>query len=190
MRLTLIRSICLALALAVTGCAGTYTTTATVGPDPYGPDLVYAAPGVQVIADYNEPIFYADGFYWRYSGNAWYRSTYYTGGWAFAPPPPVILRINRPYAYVHYRPQGWTPRPYRGPGPRPVPAPARGWSGQPSAPPPRGGWRGAPTPQPAPAPAAVAPRGWGGQPSAPPRPPAAAPPSNRGGGGWRGAPRH
>jgi len=74
------RAAALVLLLFAGGCAGTYTTTAKVG-DPYGPDLVYAAPGVQVIADYNEPIFYSNGFYWRYYGNTWYRSSYYTGGW-------------------------------------------------------------------------------------------------------------
>src|SRR5678815_3573413 len=101
----------LALVLFAGGCAGTYTTTATVG-DPYGPDLVYAAPGVQVIADYNEPIFYSDGYYWRYYGNTWYRSTYYTGGWVYAQPPVAVLRIDRPYAYRYYRPQGWVGRPH------------------------------------------------------------------------------
>src|SRR3954463_7189061 len=83
------------------GYSGTaYATTSS-------PDLAYVAPGVQVIADYDEPIFYSDGYYWRLSGNAWYRSPYYTGGWVYASPPSAILRIERPYAYVHYRPSGW-----------------------------------------------------------------------------------
>ena len=68
------------------------------------------SPGVQVIADYNEPIFYSDGLYWRYSGGTWYRSRYYTGGWAYATPPAAVLRINRPYGYAHYRPSGWAAR--------------------------------------------------------------------------------
>ena len=72
--------------------------------DAYGPDLVTVSPGVQVIADYDEPIFYSDGFYWRYYGGAWYRSNYYTGGWVYARPPVAVLRIDRPYAYRHYRP--------------------------------------------------------------------------------------
>jgi len=100
-----------------TGCAGTYG--ATVTDDGYGPDLVYAAPGVQVIADYDEPIFYSDGLYWRYYGGTWYRSPYYTSGWVVAAPPPAIRRIDRPHAFVHYRPQGWVARQrYAGPGPR------------------------------------------------------------------------
>ena len=47
-----------------TGCAGIgYTVTASG--DLVGPDLVYAAPGVMVIADFDQPIFYADNYYWR-----------------------------------------------------------------------------------------------------------------------------
>jgi len=166
-------------AVAVTGCYATATTA-----DPYGPDLVYAAPGVQVIADYNEPIFYSDGLYWRYYGGAWYRSSYYTGGWVYARPPVAVMRIDRPTAYVHYRPQGWAPRPYRGPQPvaRPQPAPG-GWAGHPAQPAPRA-WSGQPTPQAAPRPGWNQPapkRGW--TPPAPAaRPPA--PPAQRG--GWHG----
>jgi len=90
------------------GCAGSlgYSTSASGGI--YGPDLVYAAPGVQVIADYDEPIFFADNFYWRLDGGTWYRSTSYTGGWGYAPPPPALVRIDRPQRYAHYRPEGWT----------------------------------------------------------------------------------
>jgi hypothetical protein len=102
----------LGAALALTGgCAGWSTSVSTGYRASYSsPDLVYVEPGVQVIADYDEPIFYADNFYWRYSGGSWYRSPYHTGGWSFAVPPPAILRIDRPYAYRHYRPSGWTPR--------------------------------------------------------------------------------
>ena len=64
--------IAMTIALMASGCAVGYTDTY---PDNgYGPDLVYAAPGVQVIADYDEPVFFSDGLYWRYSGGYWYRS--------------------------------------------------------------------------------------------------------------------
>lgn len=98
-----------AAALAAS-CAGTVGYSATVSSDGYGPDLVYAAPGVQVIADYDEPIFYADSLYWRFDGRTWYRSSTYTGGWVYATPPAPVLRIERPHQYVHYRPQGWVAR--------------------------------------------------------------------------------
>ena len=92
------------------GCAGSVGYSAGVSSDGYGPDLVYAAPGVQVIADYDEPIFFSDSYYWRFYGGSWYRSTYYTGGWIYATPPAPVLLIERPHAYVHYRPQGWVAR--------------------------------------------------------------------------------
>jgi hypothetical protein len=149
----IIRASLLMAALALGGCAATVAT----GP---APDLVYVSPGVQVIADYNEPIFYSDGFYWRYYGGTWYRSTYYTGGWVYARPPVAVLRIDRPYSYRYYRPQGWVGHARTYPPPR---AAAPGWRGQPQPAP--GGWRGAPQPGPS--------RG--------------APPPGHGG-GWRGRP--
>ena len=154
--------------LAATSCAGTVTT---VSDDPYGPDLVYAAPGVQVIADYDEPIFFTDGFYWRFYGGGWYRSSRYAGGWVYANPPMAVRRIDRPYAYAHYRPQGWVGRrervgrgpAYREPPGRGAPVRAEPVRGQPAQPPRQ--VMGAPGPRLAPAP----PRPM----AAPPRPSAA-----------------
>jgi hypothetical protein len=72
------------------------------------PDLAYVEPGVQVIADYDEPIFFADGFYWWSVDGAWYRSSYYTGGWVYvATPPLVVMRIREPHRFRHYRPSGY-----------------------------------------------------------------------------------
>jgi len=143
------RSTILAAMLAATLAAG---CAATVSGDAYGPDLVTVSPGVQVIADYDEPIFYSDGFYWRYYGGVWYRSTYYTGGWVYARPPVAVLRVDRPYAYVHYRPAGWAGHPRTAaPGWRGSPQPARAQSGWRGGPPPVAGqpaWRGSAAPAP------------------------------------------
>jgi hypothetical protein len=95
------------------GCVGTGgyyygvdgTFTATVAPD-----LFYVAPGVQVVADYDYPVFYADNYYWRYDNGLWYRSNWYTGGWAYATPPYAVSRIERPYEYRRYRPSGYVSR--------------------------------------------------------------------------------
>jgi hypothetical protein len=106
MRLTL-ASLAVAAACA-TGCYG--TTSASVGyPGGYyaQPDLAYVSPGVSVIADYNEPIFYSDGYYWRNYNGGWYRSGYYTGGWVSAAAPYAIVSIRSPGAYVRYRPNGY-----------------------------------------------------------------------------------
>jgi hypothetical protein len=70
----------------------------------YGaPSMAYVSPGVQVIADYDYPVFYSDGFYWRYDGGLWYRSGFYNRGWGVSYNVPVGVRgIARPDAYVHY----------------------------------------------------------------------------------------
>jgi len=97
------RLLSVVLCAVLAACAGRATVAVT-----HVPDLVYVAPGVHVIADYDEPIFYADGFYWWFYEGAWYRSTYYTGGWTFAASPPiVVVRIGEPYRYRHYRPASY-----------------------------------------------------------------------------------
>ncbi len=63
-----------------------------------------------MIADYDEPIFYSDGYYWWNYGGGWYRSQYYTGGWAEANAPIAVVRIGEPIRYRHYRPRGYTAR--------------------------------------------------------------------------------
>lgn len=90
-------------ALAIAGCysdAGVgYTATYST------PSLAYVAPGVQVVADYDYPVFFSDGFYWQYSGGYWYRSPYWNRGWVAAYDVPYAVRgINRPWAYTHYHP--------------------------------------------------------------------------------------
>jgi hypothetical protein len=68
------------------------------------PELVYINTEVQVIANYGEPIFYKDYYYWRYDGGVWYRSPRHTSGWVRIEVVPVaIRRIERPTAYIHYR---------------------------------------------------------------------------------------
>jgi len=71
------------------------------------PELVYVSPGVQVIADYDYPVFYSSGVYWRYDGGVWYRSRTYRSGWVVTRDVPVaVRRIDRPSRYVHVRGHG------------------------------------------------------------------------------------
>jgi hypothetical protein len=146
---------CAALAVALGACEATVSGEA-YGP---GPNLEYVGPGVQVVADYDQPVFYSGGSYWLYSGDAWYRSPYYNGGWVYAAPPAAILSIRQPYAYVHYRSQGYRGG-YAG---RAQAQPNTGWrGGYATTPPPRtatGGWRGAPAAAPPPRPAFARPSG-------------------------------
>jgi hypothetical protein len=85
------------------GCAGSgqFTASATM------PELVVISPGVQVIADYDEPIFYSERYYWRNQGGFWYRSSSHNRGWARVSVAPVAIRsIERPSAYIRYRASG------------------------------------------------------------------------------------
>jgi hypothetical protein len=108
MRITIASGL-FALALGLgAGCSGVgYRGTVEVSAS--APDLAYVAPGVHVIADYDEPIFYANGYYWWFYDGVWYRSPTYTGGWVYVSAPPTgIARIYEPHRYRHYRPQGYT----------------------------------------------------------------------------------
>jgi len=98
--------ILLSLALAA-GCVAT-EYRGSVAVTAATPDLVAVAPGVQLIANYDEPIFFADSFYWWFFDGAWYRSTSYMGGWVYiGAPPTVIVRIHEPHRYRFYRPPGY-----------------------------------------------------------------------------------
>lgn len=84
-----------------------------------GPELAYVSPGVQVVADYDYPVFYADNFYWRYTDGVWYRSPVWYGGWiSVSTVPYAVAHVDRPWVYTHYRPyygRGYygRPSPYR-----------------------------------------------------------------------------
>ena len=94
-----------------------------------GPALVEVSPGVQVIADYDYPVFYSGGLYWRQTGGVWYSSNVYSGGWAVNYNVPYGVRgIREPGMYAHYRAGGGGG--YRG-----------GYAGRPS-PTYRGGYNG------------------------------------------------
>ncbi|MEO8701645.1 MAG: hypothetical protein ABI867_16485 [Kofleriaceae bacterium] len=107
------RTVLLTLAIGslIGGCAGEVIATSPgVTVVASTPDLVEVSPGVRVIADYDEPIFFVDGFYWwRYDG-VWYRSSIYTGGWQYIASPPTVIIGLRPPMYRHYRPHGYVVR--------------------------------------------------------------------------------
>ncbi len=93
----------LGLSLAAGGCV----VRGGVGYESPGyyqePTLVAVQPGVWVIADYNEPVFYSDNYYWAYRGGYWYRSSIYTGGWVRVHAVPHRIRgIRHPHSYAHY----------------------------------------------------------------------------------------
>ena len=76
------------------------------------PSMYYVSDGVSVVAYSDYPVFYSDGYYWRYDNGLWYSSAYYGGGWAVSYNVPYRVRtIDRPYRYARYQPGRWS-RPY------------------------------------------------------------------------------
>jgi len=95
--------ITLGLAFAASGCvvrgSAGFHSTAYVRPA-----TVQISPGVYVVEDYHEPVFYSDGFYWRYYGGVWYRSGYHNHGWVrYRHVPRGVAHIHNPSVYVRYR---------------------------------------------------------------------------------------
>jgi hypothetical protein len=69
------------------------------------PVLVEVSPGVQVVPDYDQEVFFVRGWYWHRSGPNWYRTRDHRGGWVVAHErevPRGLLRIP-PGRYRHYR---------------------------------------------------------------------------------------
>jgi hypothetical protein len=115
----------LASLLFVTACAGTATYSASGSVST--PELVEVEPGVQVVYDADEPIFYSDNYYWRNDGGRWYRSSYHNRGWVAYEAPQRVRTINQPQRYRHYKPAGYQPR-----SSRPAAAPYRPAPSQPA----------------------------------------------------------
>jgi hypothetical protein len=92
-----------ALLFTMTACAGS-TEVMYRAPLPQTTSMVEVQPGVYVVADQEEPVFYANRFYWRYHDNGWYRTTG-TDDWIrIGRPPQVVLSIREPQRYQRYRP--------------------------------------------------------------------------------------
>ncbi len=69
------------------------------------PPLVVVTPGIQVVPDYDEEVFFVDGWYWTRSEAAWYRTRDYRGGWIVVQPrsvPPTLVALT-PGQYKHWR---------------------------------------------------------------------------------------
>jgi hypothetical protein len=69
------------------------------------PPLVEVEPGVQVVEDNDEEIYFVGGYYWHPVNGVWYRTRSYRGGWVAAPRGAVPARIVHipPGQYRHYR---------------------------------------------------------------------------------------
>jgi len=60
------------------------------------PRLVVVSPGIQVVPEMQEEVFFTNGYYFARRDNVWYRSRTHTGGWVMVPGrrvPPGLARI-------------------------------------------------------------------------------------------------
>lgn len=57
------------------------------------PQLVVVTPGVQVVPEVEEEVFFVDGFYWVRRDAGWYRSRSHRNGWVMVPVRAVPVRI-------------------------------------------------------------------------------------------------
>jgi hypothetical protein len=57
------------------------------------PQLVVVTPGVQVVPEVEEEVFFTDGYYWCRREGGWYRSRVVRGGWVAMPVRAVPVRL-------------------------------------------------------------------------------------------------
>jgi hypothetical protein len=60
------------------------------------PPLVVVQPGVEVVSDLDEEVYFVDGWYWVRRGTSWYRTHDHRGRWAWVAPvrvPVALVRI-------------------------------------------------------------------------------------------------
>jgi hypothetical protein len=69
------------------------------------PPLIVVQPGVSVVRDIDDEVFYADGYYWARRDRTWIRSADHRSGWARVEERHVPAAIARspPGRYRHYR---------------------------------------------------------------------------------------
>ncbi|MHB8878651.1 MAG: hypothetical protein ACYC8T_33545 [Myxococcaceae bacterium] len=77
------------------------------------PPLVIVAPGIQVVPDYHEEVFFTDGWYWYRQEDRWYQARDYRGGWVVVEHkrvPPGLTRMP-PGHYKKFKRGGPPPPP-------------------------------------------------------------------------------
>jgi hypothetical protein len=70
------------------------------------PPMVEVSPGVLVVHDYDQEVFFVDGRYWmRWRDGRWYRANDHRGGWVSTEPRAVPGPLARlpPGTYRHYK---------------------------------------------------------------------------------------
>jgi hypothetical protein len=60
------------------------------------PPMVVIQPGIQVVPEQREEVFFHDGWYWARRDGYWYRTRHHRGGWVLVPAhhvPPGLSRL-------------------------------------------------------------------------------------------------
>jgi hypothetical protein len=72
---------------------------------PAPPALVVVEPGVRVVPDLDDEVFFVDGVYWHKKDGQWFRTKDFRGGWAGvdAPLVPALLVKQQPGKFRRYR---------------------------------------------------------------------------------------
>lgn len=106
MRASRVSAYVFAVAASMAACRGSGDVQYAGDVRVSSPELVMISPGVQVIADADEPLFYSDGSYWLYRDGYWLRSADYRRGFVrvdISYVPQRVRLIERPQTYVQYR---------------------------------------------------------------------------------------
>ncbi len=53
---------------------------------PAPPQLVVVSPGVEVVPDSDDEVFFVERYYWHHRGPNWYRTSSHSGGWVLVEP--------------------------------------------------------------------------------------------------------
>jgi hypothetical protein len=91
-------------ALALAACSGEVQYVGEVHVT--SPELIAIQPGVEVIADADEPVFYMNGYYWLYRDAGWLRSDSFKTGFVRIENdlvPDRLRDLREPESYAHYR---------------------------------------------------------------------------------------
>ena len=102
------KTLALALSLAVAAPAFAQARVVVDVPNilfPAPPRLVVVEPGIQVVEDHDEEVFFVDNYYWHRRNGHWFRTATHNGGWvaveAGLVPPRIVAYA--PGRYRHWR---------------------------------------------------------------------------------------
>jgi hypothetical protein len=65
------------------------------------PGLVEVEPGIAVVPDLDEEVFFVDGWYWCFWNARWFHAGSWRGGWTAASPSPQLAKL-RHGRFVHW----------------------------------------------------------------------------------------